>query len=148
MAAQATALSPQALIDAAKGPLLAYNEKKWDRVRDLVTPDFIYDEVSTDRKAEGLDAVLSLWQGWAQAFPDSHAVFHNALASGTTVVLEMTWKGTHKGPMQTPNGAIAPTGKTISVRACMVVEMAGERVKQERHYFDMTTIFQQLGLQA
>jgi hypothetical protein len=30
----------------------------------------------------------------------------------------------------------------------MVVELAGERVKQERHYFDMATIYQQLGLKA
>jgi hypothetical protein len=30
----------------------------------------------------------------------------------------------------------------------MVIEMAGERVKQERHYFDMATLFQQLGLSA
>jgi predicted ester cyclase len=69
-------------------------------VRHLVTPDMVYDEVSTNRKVEGLDAVLSLRQGWAQAFPDSRATFHNALASGTTVVLEMTWKGTHQGPMR------------------------------------------------
>jgi steroid delta-isomerase-like uncharacterized protein len=145
---QATVLSPQALIDAAKAPILAYNEKNWDEVRNLVSPDLVYDEVSTNRKVEGLDAVLSLWQGWAQAFPDSRATFHNALASGTTVVLEMTWKGTHEGPMQTPYGVVEPTGRTIAVRACMVVELAGERVKQERHYFDMATIYQQLGLKA
>jgi steroid delta-isomerase-like uncharacterized protein len=148
MPAQATAVSPQALIDAAKAPLLAYNEKNWDELGRLVTSDFIYDEVSTGRKAEGIDAVLPLWQGWAQAFPDSRATFHNAFASDSNVVIEITWTGTHTGPMQTPSGPIPPTGKSIAVRACMVTELEGDRVKRERHYFDMATLFQQLGLNA
>jgi steroid delta-isomerase-like uncharacterized protein len=146
MPGQATAVSPRALIDAAKAPILAYNEKSWDDLPALVTADFVYDEVSTGRKAQGLDAILPLWQGWAQAFPDSRATFHDAFASESSVLLEMTWTGTHTGPMQAPSGPIPPTGKSIALRACMVIEMEGERVKRERHYFDMATLFQQLGL--
>jgi steroid delta-isomerase-like uncharacterized protein len=146
MPAQATAVSPQALIDAAKAPILAYNEKNWDKMRSSVTPDFVYDEVATGRKAQGADAVLPLWQGWAQAFPDSKATFNNALVSGNSVVLEVTWKGTHKGPLQTPKGAIAATGKAIEIRACTTIEMAGGKAKLERHYFDMATLFEQLGV--
>ena len=148
MAAQATALSPQALIDAAKASVLAYNERDWNKVRSVATPDVVYDEVATGRKVEGIDQLLPLWQGWARAFPDSKGTFHNALASGTSVTLEVTWSGTHKGPLETPSGPVQPTGKTISIRACMVLEMAGERVKQQRHYFDMATLFQQLGLEV
>jgi steroid delta-isomerase-like uncharacterized protein len=146
MAAQATALSPQTLIEAAKASILAYNDKDWDRVRSVATPDVVYDEVATGRQADGIDQVLPLWQGWARAFPDSKATFHNALASGTSVTLEITWNGTHKGPLETPTGPVQPTGKTIAIRACMVMELEGERVKRERHYFDMETLLQQLGL--
>jgi steroid delta-isomerase-like uncharacterized protein len=146
MAAQATALSPQTVIEAAKASILAYNDKDWDRVRSVATPDVVYDEVSTGRTADGIDQVLPLWQGWARAFPDSKATFHNALASGSSVTLEITWNGTHKGPLDTPSGPVQPTGKTIAIRACMVVELEGERVKRERHYFDMATLLQQLGL--
>src|SRR5687767_7441131 len=148
MPAQATAVSPQALIDAAKTPILAYNEKNWDKMRSSITPDFVYDEVATGRKAQGADAVLPLWQGWAQAFPDSKATFNNALVSGNSVVLEVTWKGTHKGPMQTPKGAIAATNKSIEIRACFIVEIAGERARLQRHYFDMATLFEQLGVKV
>jgi len=148
MPAQATAVSPQALIEAAKAPILAFNDKNWDRVRASITPDFVYDEVATGRKPQGAEAVIQVWQGWAQAFPDSKASFNNALVSGGSVVLEMTWRGTHKGPMQTPKGLVAATGKTIEIRACMIVELAGERAKLQRHYFDMATMFEQLGLKA
>ncbi len=146
MPAQATAVSPQALIDAAKAPILAYNDKNWDKMRSSITPDFAYDEVASGRKAQGADAVLPLWQGWAQAFPDSKATFNNALVSGNSVVLEVTWKGTHKGPLQTPKGPIAATGKTIEIRACAIMEMAAEKAKLQRHYFDMATLFEQLGV--
>jgi steroid delta-isomerase-like uncharacterized protein len=147
MPAQATALSPQALIDAAKAPILAYNDKNWDKVRSSITPDFVYDEVAT-RRREGADAVIPVWQGWAQAFPDSKATFHSALVSGNSVLLEVTWKGTHRGPLQTAKGAVAATGKAIEIRACTVIEIAGEKAKLQRHYFDMATLFEQLGVKV
>jgi steroid delta-isomerase-like uncharacterized protein len=147
MPAQATALSPQALIDAAKAPILAYNDKNWGKVRSSITPDFVYDEVAT-RRREGADAVIPVWQGWAQAFPDSKATFHSALVSGNSVLLEVTWKGTHRGPLQTAKGAVAATGKAIEIRACTVIEIAGEKAKLQRHYFDMATLFEQLGVKV
>jgi steroid delta-isomerase-like uncharacterized protein len=148
MPPQATAVSPQALIDAAKAPVLAYNDKNWQKLKATITPDFIYDEVATRRKVQGADAVIPLWQGWAQAFPDSKATFNSALVSGDSVVLEVTWKGTHRGQLQTPNGPIAATGKAIEIRACAILEIAGEKAKSQRHYFDMATLFEQLGVKA
>jgi steroid delta-isomerase-like uncharacterized protein len=148
MPAQATAVPPKALIDAAKAPILAYNDKNWDKVRASITRDFIYDEVATRRKLEGPDAVIAVWQGWAQAFPDSKATFHSALVTGNSVVLEVTWKGTHRGELQTPKGPVAPTGKPIEIRACAIMETAGEKAKSQRHYFDMATLFEQLGVKA
>jgi steroid delta-isomerase-like uncharacterized protein len=148
MPAQSTMLSEQQLINAAQAPVLAYNEKDWNTLRVNVTPDLIYDEVATQRKVQGINEVIALWQGWATAFPDSRATFNNAVVNGNTVVLELQWQGTHRGPLQTPNAPIPPTGKRIDIRACMVVELAGEKAKTQRHYFDMATLMQQLGGQS
>ncbi|HEX6432880.1 MAG TPA: ester cyclase [Gemmatimonadales bacterium] len=145
MSAPSTILSQQQLIEGAKAPILAFNEKDWDGVRAGVARDLIYDEVATGRRVEGIDQVLSVWQGWATAFPDSRATIHNAVAAENTVVLELSWKGTHQGPLQIPEGSLAPTGHGIDVRACFVVEMAGDKVQRERHYFDMATLMLQLG---
>lgn len=148
MPVHGTAVSPQTLIDAAKAPILAYNDKNWDKVRASITPNFVYDEVATRRRVEGADNALAVWKGWAQAFPDSKASFHGAFVSGETVVLEVTWKGSHKGDLQTPGGAIAATGKGIEIRACNVFEISGEKVRAQRHYFDMATMLEQLGVNA
>lgn len=144
--AQATRLSPQALTEAAQALIQAYNDKNWDKAKASITPDFLYDEVATGRKLTGPDETIGAWQGWAQAFPDSRAVFGEAhAAEDGSVVLEVTWQGTHQGPLQMPKGPIPPTGKHIELRACVIFQFSGEKARAQRHYFDMTTLLQQLG---
>jgi steroid delta-isomerase-like uncharacterized protein len=145
MPVQTTLVPPQQLIAAAKAPTIAYNDKNWAAVRAAVTPDFTYDEVATQRKVQGADQAIALYQGWAAAFPDSRGTFHGAVVSGNTVVLEVTWEGTHQGALQTPDGSVPPTGRRIEIRACMVLELTGERVSLQRHYFDMATLLRQIG---
>jgi steroid delta-isomerase-like uncharacterized protein len=146
MPAQSTMLSPQQLIDAAKAPMLAYNQKDWNAVRAGITQDFIYDEVATRRKVQGADQTITLFQEWAEAIPDSKATFDNAVVSGDTVVLELTWRGTHSGPLQTPKGSFAATGKKVELRACALIELVNGKAKLQRHYFDMATLLEQLGI--
>lgn len=135
-------LSP---IDVAKAEITAYNEKDWDAARRVLQPDCVYDEVATRRKMKGHDDILAGWRGWAAAFPDSRGTFESAVASGDTVTMEITWRGTHTGPLRTPDGETAPTGKPIEVRACQVVKVGGDRVSSIRHYFDMVTLLEQIG---
>ena len=146
MPAQSTLIPRQQLIDAAKASLVGYNDKDWDAVRRSLDPNCIYDEVSTNRKVQGVDQVIALWQGWAAAFPDSRATFERELASDNVVVLEVTWRGTHTGPLPTARGTIPASGNRIEIRACMVAELANDKPRLERHYFDMTTLLQQIGV--
>jgi steroid delta-isomerase-like uncharacterized protein len=139
-------MAQKSLIDAAKSPVIAYGEKNWKAVRDSVKPDIRYEEPATHRETHGIDQLLSVWQGWGTAFPDSKATFKSAFGSGDTVALEVTWRGTHKGPLQTPGGRVEPTGKAIEVPACLVVTIADGKAKSMHHYFDMATLMQQLGL--
>ena len=135
----------QSVIDTAKAQITAYNEKDWNAVTTALAPGCVYDEVATHRRVEGINDILTAWRGWATALPDSKASFDNVSASGNTVTLEITWRGTHKGPLQTPSGALPPSGGKMEIRACQVVEVADGRVTAIRHYFDMATMLQQLG---
>ena len=147
MAPQATAVSPQAMIEAAKTMIIAYNDKNWERAKAAITPDFLYEEVATGRRIEGADETLAAWKGWAQAIPDSKASFDRSYVAGDdTVVLELTWRGTHQGPLGTAMGNIAATGKSIEVRAVAIVELKGEKARSQRQFFDMATLLQQIGL--
>jgi steroid delta-isomerase-like uncharacterized protein len=139
-------VSPLSLIDAAKAPVIAYGNKDWAAVKGSIAGNFTYEEIATQRKADGVDQAIAIWQGWAAALPDSRATFNNAVVSGDTVVLEVTWNGTHTGPLQTPTGALAPTGRRIQLRACQVFQIAGGKAQSMRQYFDMATLMQQLGV--
>ena len=96
---------------------------------------------------EGVKQVIDAWQAWIVAFPDIHAnVLNSFLCEANVVCDETIVSGTHTGPMQTPDEVIPATGKSLNVRSCRIVEIEGERVKSIRHYFDMMTMMQQLGL--
>jgi steroid delta-isomerase-like uncharacterized protein len=136
----------QSLIDTAKRQVLAYNDKDWNAARASMAPRFTYDEVATHRRLEGPDQALEAWKGWAAAFPDSKGTIESAIASGNTVIIELTWRGTHTGPLQTPGGTIPATRRSIELRACQILEMANDKVQSVRHYFDMATMLQQLGV--
>jgi steroid delta-isomerase-like uncharacterized protein len=137
----------QSLIDAAKASILAYNDKNWDEVSKVLTSDVEYDEVATHRKVNGTADVITAWKGWATALPDSKATFGAAHASGNTAVIEMTWHGTHSGPLQMPSGAVPATGKKIEIRAVQIIGLTPEgKTRSVRHYFDMATMLAQLGI--
>jgi steroid delta-isomerase-like uncharacterized protein len=141
-------MSQQALIDAAKAPILAYNEKNWEAVIQSVASDVVYEEIGTGRTLRGASDVIAGWKGWAAAIPDSKATFEAAHVSGNTVILEATWRGTHSGPLPTPSGEIPATGRKIEMRACQVVEIADGKALGIRQYLDMLTLMTQLGVNA
>jgi steroid delta-isomerase-like uncharacterized protein len=138
-------MAAKSIIDIAKAPAIAYNDKNWEAVRASLAPGAVYDEVGTQRRIEGVDEILSAWRGWGTALPDSRATFDATHVSGNIAILELTWHGTQKGALQTPAGEIPPSGKKIEIRACWVVEVAGDKVRSIRHYFDMATMLQQIG---
>jgi len=132
-------------IDIAKAQVIAYNEKNWDQVKEVLAPNVVYDEVATHRKVSGVNDVVTTWKGWAAALPDSKATFESAVAVGNTVFLELTWHGKQTGPLQMPSGEIPASGKEIELRALQVVEVADGKAKSVRQYFDMATMLQQIG---
>jgi steroid delta-isomerase-like uncharacterized protein len=139
-------MAAQSVIDAAKAQIIAYNNKDWTAARAALAPDAIYDEVATHRRIQGVDDILVVWRGWATAFPDSKASFHTERVADGTVVVELTWRGTHTGPLNMPDGEISATGKKIEMRSCQVIEVASGKAKVIRQYFDMATLLQQLGV--
>jgi steroid delta-isomerase-like uncharacterized protein len=133
------------VIEIAKAAVSAYNEKDWNKTRDLLAADAVYDEKASNRRLEGAGQIIEAFQGWANAFPDSKATFIREFASGDTAVLEFVWKGVHTGPLQTPTGVIPASNKPIEMPACEVFRVEGEKITSSSHYFDMLTLLKQIG---
>ena len=127
-------MAEQDLIRAARGIVDAFNAGDWERCRAALAVDSLYDEVGTSRSMKGIGDIIPCWRAWKEAMPDVKGSVTNAVATGNTVVLEVTWKGTYTGPLAGPKGAIPATGKQQATRASWVLSFDGGKIKESRHY--------------
>ena len=77
-----------------------------------------------------------------KAFPDLHIDIEQILASGDHVVVRARLTGTHKGNF----AGIAPTNKSVTWRACNIVEVRNGKAIRSRIYADNATLLEQLGV--
>ena len=138
-------MTGQDLIKVARENIDAFNSGDWRRFEATLTADSVYDEVGTQQRMQGADARAKAWQAWKQAFPDVKGTVTNAFASDHAVTLEVTWEGTHTGPLTTPGGTIPASGRRQVTRAAMVSAFQGDKIKESRHYFDLMALLQQIG---
>jgi steroid delta-isomerase-like uncharacterized protein len=148
-----TALAPEALttdeiVKLARRQVDAFNTGDWEQLQAGLAADSRYDELGTQRKIEGPDKIIELFKAWKTAFPDAVGTVTSAMASGNKAALEVTWKGTHSGPLVTAEGTIPASGKLQETPAAFLFTFEGGKVKESRHYFDSMTLLKQIGAAA
>jgi steroid delta-isomerase-like uncharacterized protein len=146
-AVQTEALTADELVKIARKQIDAFNNGDWEQLRALLASDSHYDELGTERKIEGPENIIELFKGWKMAFPDAIGTVTSAVASGDKAALEVTWTGTHTGPLGTAEGTIPASGKRQETPAAIFFAFEGEKIKASRHYFDSMTLLKQIGAQ-
>jgi predicted ester cyclase len=76
---------------------------------------------------QGIDPFLEHSRGFITALPDSRMEVTAIIESGNRVVIEGVYSGTHAGPLSTPQGEVPPTGRTLRLPLCDVIEVAAGR---------------------
>jgi steroid delta-isomerase-like uncharacterized protein len=135
------------LVKLAREQIDAFNSGDWELMPGKFASDARYDELGTQRNIEGPEKIVELFKGWKQAFPDAAGTVTSAFASGNTAVLEVTWRGTHTGPLTTAEGTIPASGKHQETPAAIFHTFEGDKIKESRHYFDSLTLLKQIGAQ-
>lgn len=135
------------MVKIAREQVDAFNTADWDGVRAALTPGSRLNELGTERKVEGPEQIVELFKGWKQAFPDATGTVRSAFASGDTAVLEVTWTGTHTGPLTTGEGTIPASGKRQETPGAIFYAFEGEKIKETRQYFDSLTLLKQIGVE-
>ncbi len=138
-------MTEQDLIKTARSVLEAFNDNDWDRFGSLMTANSLYNEVGTQRRLQGVAEISQGLQSWKEAMPDVKGTVTNAFANTDRAVLEVTWEGTHTGPLAGPGGTIPASGKRQVTTSAWVFEFEGDRIKESRNYFDMLSMLQQIG---
>ena len=135
------------LVKLARKQIDAFNKGDWELLRGILVSDPRYEEYGTERKVEGAERIIELFKGWKQAFPDAAGTVTSAFASGEKAAVEVTWKGTHTGPLTTAEGTIPASGRTMETPGAVFYTFDGDKIKSMRQYFDSLTLMKQIGVQ-
>lgn len=124
-----------------------FNEGRLDEASRLAAAPIVVDVVPFGMTFEGPDGFLQFMQGFKTAFPDLTITVTAQVAGDEHVVSECSWEGTHRGPLETPAGAVPATGKRVTgARFCEVWRMEGGQILRLTNYQDVSSWLRQLGL--
>ena len=94
----------------------------------------------------GLDDVRAYLRTWAQAFPDATVDIVKIIDTGDEAVAEVTYRGTHTGPLASPQGEIPGTGRRVELPGVMWITVREGRIATFRGFYDTASMMAQLGL--
>ncbi len=101
-----------------------------------------YELIATGEVYDGEAAVRGYYAESRTAFPDQRNEVLELHHADDAVIVEFLLLGTHLGPLR----ALPPTGRSFTCRMTALFVFGGDRLVNERVYFDQNTILRQLGL--
>jgi steroid delta-isomerase-like uncharacterized protein len=100
-----------------------------------------YEIMATGQVFQGADAVMGYYRTTRTAFPDQRHENARYHAAADTVVVEFDLLGTYTGPLY----GLPPNGKSFRVPVVAIFFFEGERIANERIYFDSASLLAQIG---
>jgi steroid delta-isomerase-like uncharacterized protein len=129
----------------ARASLQRFNDGDYQGLRDELGPGFVYEEAGTGRQVSAPDDMIATLQQWKTALPDVEGTVQRLAVDGGTVAMEIVWRGTHSGPLSTPNGDLPASGRTITVWATIWQVWDDGKLVSERHHLDLLSMLAQIG---
>ena len=119
-----------------------WNRKNLAAVAEVMAPSSTFHgpqmpNGSGDREAWGRAIGMYL-----EAFPDSHVVYEELIASDDTVVGRWSATATHTGQLP----GVDPTGKRITIGGITIYRIASGQIIEAWEQLDMLGMWQQLGV--
>jgi predicted ester cyclase len=116
-------------------------------VTKLYTQDAVMIQSNEPEPVRGHAALLKSYQGFFKAFPGVRTEFPTIMFSGDTIIFEGVCHGTFTGPLATPDGDVAPTGKSFKFPVVFLAKISPDGlIAEDRSYFDNLAFMKQLGL--
>ena len=114
----------------------------------LYTEDAIMIMPGEPEPIQGRKAIEENQAAFFRAMPDFKVEFTLILISGNHIVFEGISRGTHTGPLASPEGEIPPTGSSVEIKFVFIAKVTQEGlIEEDRTYFDTAEYMRQLGLQ-
>jgi len=120
----------------------AFNGRDWDADPWAADAEF----TAPVAQVSGRDEIIGFFGVFENAFPDVRLELHQLLGDGSAAAAAGMLTGTHDGVLPTPNGDVAPTGRTVQLRWAAIYATDGDTIKSEHLFFDQMDFLGQLGL--
>ena len=101
-----------------------------------------YEIIPTGEVYDGPEEVMRYYQETRAAFPDQRNELISLHHADDAVIVEFWLRGTHEGEFR----GVPATGKSFEQRMAAFFLFEGERLVNERVYFDAAGLLAQLGL--
>ena len=119
------------------------SEHDMEQLLDGMTEDAFTDVLCAPPKHVGKAGVAERYRGQWMGFPDLTVRIRRVVVVGDKhAVTEHEWSGTHTGEFL----GVPPTGKSVKVKAAVIWEFEGEKIKGETIYYDLATVLKQMGV--
>ena len=108
------------------------------------TEDGVFDDIVADKTYEG-QAIGDTVTWMANLLPDVHRELHRVQDLGDVVAVELSIQGTFEGPLDTPAGAVQPTGAKIDIPTADFWYMRDGKVARFNCYVGYNVMYSQMG---
>jgi steroid delta-isomerase-like uncharacterized protein len=139
-------MTPKDNIAIVKNLYTLFNQRKVDEASKLVASQCTWTNIPTGQAYVGPSGFKDFCQSWLTAFSDARVEIRNQIANEDMVVTEFTGRGTHDGPLQSPNGTVPATRKKLELSFVEIVKLESGKIVEARAYFDSATLMRQLGI--
>jgi ketosteroid isomerase-like protein len=114
--------------------------------RSLFADDGIFIDESVQRTYRGPSEWDYPVRQYGTAFGDMHRELYDLWPVGNTVIVRLALQGTHTGPLETPFGTLAPTGKRMDAPCMDVFELQDGKIQKFDCFPEGSVILTQLGV--
>ena len=120
-----------------------FNAGRYEEAEADFAPGGYSEEIGTGRRLTIKEATANA-RAWKEAFPDARGAITNKIVAGNKGAAEIVWRGTNRGSLM-GNPA---TGRSVEVRAVVVIDTDGTKITRSSHYIDVAGMTAQLGGRA
>jgi len=125
--------------------LKARNEANLALLDKIYSPEVVVHDPSQSESIVGLEALKNQYKGTHTAIPDVKFSLDDLYVKGDKMVWVFTMSGTITGAIQTPYGALPPTGKTFRFSGVAIDRISEGKIAEEWVYFNVLDLIQPMG---
>lgn len=121
------------------------NSRDMNKMLSYFSDDADFKFESTGERFHGKNEIRAMSEDWLRTFPDGKFKVHKFIGSGDDWSVEMSFVGTHQGPLKGPMGDIPASGNKVDVPTCDVITLKNGKIRSLNCYLAGMVLLNQIG---